>query len=230
MQNFISHKNECFFCGLTKNLSIDHFYPKEKGGISDLYNYVISCRECNSRKGNTHPKEFLSTLKTIDIKTKTLYEFSIMIHETGEVPINWLRHSRCMLCNPDGLIHKRDGTKMGIPSYYKSFVTETQEFLQHREGMCFVFIPSKERYILNKNYPLRKISAFSAEKVVKATILQGHTPDGAREFISPNTKVIQLDKFFVKQIGSCFCEVRLQHDPNKSYYVFEEFVNKFEET
>jgi len=46
----------CYFCG--KNLTfdeatVDHFFPKSKGGKSNASNFEISCHPCNLKKGDT---------------------------------------------------------------------------------------------------------------------------------------------------------------------------------
>jgi len=45
----------CRYCGRTPadnvTLTIDHVYPKSKGGQEDKFNLVTACRECNSHKG-----------------------------------------------------------------------------------------------------------------------------------------------------------------------------------
>ena len=41
----------CVYCGSTKNLSVDHLFPRIKGGADNLENLVCSCKSCNSSKG-----------------------------------------------------------------------------------------------------------------------------------------------------------------------------------
>jgi 5-methylcytosine-specific restriction endonuclease McrA len=46
----------CFYCNKAlsqKEASVDHIIPKSKGGPNDPSNYLISCRKCNSDRGNT---------------------------------------------------------------------------------------------------------------------------------------------------------------------------------
>lgn len=42
----------CQYCGCKDELTIDHVNPRKKGGGSTWANCVISCVECNARKGD----------------------------------------------------------------------------------------------------------------------------------------------------------------------------------
>jgi len=41
----------CVYCGSTDNLSVDHLFPRIKGGADRVENLVCSCKSCNSSKG-----------------------------------------------------------------------------------------------------------------------------------------------------------------------------------
>lgn len=41
----------CVYCGSTENLSVDHLFPRIKGGTDNVENLVCSCKSCNSSKG-----------------------------------------------------------------------------------------------------------------------------------------------------------------------------------
>ena len=41
----------CVYCGSTENLSVDHLFPRIKGGADHVENLVCSCKSCNSSKG-----------------------------------------------------------------------------------------------------------------------------------------------------------------------------------
>lgn len=74
---------KCQYCGvmqLPEDLTIDHVYPKSKGGIISWENSVAACLPCNNKKSNSldikpkiKPEEpnywkLLNTVKTIPIK------------------------------------------------------------------------------------------------------------------------------------------------------------------
>ena len=51
----------CQYCGRKAPeviLEIDHRFPKSKGGLDNINNYITSCRECNLGKGDIILKEF----------------------------------------------------------------------------------------------------------------------------------------------------------------------------
>ena len=41
----------CIYCGLKKELTIDHVMPKSKGGQNSWENLVTCCHKCNKKKG-----------------------------------------------------------------------------------------------------------------------------------------------------------------------------------
>lgn len=43
---------ECVYCGSTQNLTLDHVYPKSKGGKDTWNNLVTACHVCNSEKSD----------------------------------------------------------------------------------------------------------------------------------------------------------------------------------
>lgn len=52
---------KCQFCGATlsmRNGTIDHVYPKSRGGAHSLDNCVASCKVCNNLKGDTLLADF----------------------------------------------------------------------------------------------------------------------------------------------------------------------------
>ena len=49
--------HRCIYCGDKMNLTLDHVYPKCKGGKNSWKNLVTSCSSCNIRKGSRTPEE-----------------------------------------------------------------------------------------------------------------------------------------------------------------------------
>ena len=47
----------CTYCGSHKNLTIDHIYPKSKGGANNWDNLITSCFPCNAKKGDRTPEQ-----------------------------------------------------------------------------------------------------------------------------------------------------------------------------
>jgi 5-methylcytosine-specific restriction endonuclease McrA len=55
--------NKCYWCKNNLNgvYHFDHYVPLSKGGGHSKDNIVISCPECNLKKGSKHPYEFAIT-------------------------------------------------------------------------------------------------------------------------------------------------------------------------
>jgi hypothetical protein len=45
------HEGNCFFCGKTAKLTVDHATPQSRGGTDALSNLLVSCEPCNKKKG-----------------------------------------------------------------------------------------------------------------------------------------------------------------------------------
>ncbi len=56
--------SRCVSCGATKDLQIDHIYPKSKGGSDIEGNLQVLCVKCNIKKGNKFESN-LSQLKMV---------------------------------------------------------------------------------------------------------------------------------------------------------------------
>ena len=72
---------QCVYCGLNKNLTIDHVLPKSRGGSNRWTNLVTCCGNCNRKKGDKTPHEAGMTLR------KKPYEpslFSEIFHNSVE--------------------------------------------------------------------------------------------------------------------------------------------------
>lgn len=49
-----------------KDISADHAIPLSRGGSTDLHNLEFPCKQCNLRKGNCKPDEFLALLAFLE--------------------------------------------------------------------------------------------------------------------------------------------------------------------
>lgn len=43
---------KCQYCGIARDLTLDHVIPRSKGGKSSWTNLVTACKKCNSLKGD----------------------------------------------------------------------------------------------------------------------------------------------------------------------------------
>ncbi|WP_432405748.1 HNH endonuclease [Wukongibacter sp. M2B1] len=58
---YLRDKGICHFCDKElqfKQISLDHYLPKSKGGPNDVYNLVCSCKQCNKYKKSTIPDDY----------------------------------------------------------------------------------------------------------------------------------------------------------------------------
>jgi 5-methylcytosine-specific restriction endonuclease McrA len=60
--------HKCQYCGINRDLTLDHLIPRSKGGKTSWSNLVTACRRCNARKGDYSLEESGMKLKTIPIK------------------------------------------------------------------------------------------------------------------------------------------------------------------
>lgn len=54
---FRRDKHKCAYCDSKFHLTIDHIFPKSRGGKDIWENLVTACFRCNSRKGDKTPEE-----------------------------------------------------------------------------------------------------------------------------------------------------------------------------
>ncbi len=47
----------CVYCGSRETLTLDHVFPRCRGGETSWENVVCSCLKCNNKKGNRTPSE-----------------------------------------------------------------------------------------------------------------------------------------------------------------------------
>jgi 5-methylcytosine-specific restriction endonuclease McrA len=48
---------QCGYCGVEKDLTIDHILPRSRGGNNDWENLVTCCTRCNGKKDDRTPEE-----------------------------------------------------------------------------------------------------------------------------------------------------------------------------
>ncbi|MBM3987832.1 MAG: HNH endonuclease [Planctomycetes bacterium] len=80
--------NRCQYCGRrpgTKELSIDHVFPRARGGRSSWENCVLACTDCNHRKRDRTPDEAGMRLRKLPAKPR----WSPIL----EVPVGRVRQS-----------------------------------------------------------------------------------------------------------------------------------------
>jgi 5-methylcytosine-specific restriction endonuclease McrA len=84
---------KCQYCSRTvpeAKGTLDHVLPKSKGGTTDFHNIVLSCYNCNSKKGHQTLEESKMQLKTTPHKPEGLWSFKLELVATN-VPEQWAR-------------------------------------------------------------------------------------------------------------------------------------------
>jgi 5-methylcytosine-specific restriction endonuclease McrA len=85
---FLRDHNKCQYCGviLTRSTStIDHVFPKSRGGKTTYANCVACCKPCNNSKRNRTPEEAGITLSR---KPKTP-SFIVLCNGDPTIPKEW---------------------------------------------------------------------------------------------------------------------------------------------
>lgn len=60
--------NQCQYCGVSKELTLDHLVPRSKGGKSSWTNLVTACKKCNAKKGDFLIEKSGLKLKSFPVK------------------------------------------------------------------------------------------------------------------------------------------------------------------
>ncbi len=63
-KNILRRDNfRCQYCGSRESLTVDHVFPKSRGGKDTWKNLVAACTSCNNKKGSRTPEEANLTLR-----------------------------------------------------------------------------------------------------------------------------------------------------------------------
>ena len=95
---FQRDNNSCQYCGQkNKKLSIDHVFPRSRGGTDNWENVITACLQCNVMKGNRTPEEAKMPLRTKPYKplNNMSFETTKQIHsgrhkEWSKYVIGWV--------------------------------------------------------------------------------------------------------------------------------------------
>lgn len=78
-RRLLSENPYCQYCGKhlnEKNSTLDHVYPRSKGGKSSMDNLVLACVPCNQKKADLLPSQFMKSLvklpESIEVREKSL--------------------------------------------------------------------------------------------------------------------------------------------------------------
>ncbi|HEV2913404.1 MAG TPA: HNH endonuclease [Pyrinomonadaceae bacterium] len=80
---YMRDKFRCQYCGEKKNpaeLTLDHIFPRSRGGDNTPVNIVAACLACNNRKGNRTPEEARMPLLTTQSALRVKLERVVLCH------------------------------------------------------------------------------------------------------------------------------------------------------
>jgi len=93
---YFRDEGKCAYCGkfLSRNsFTLDHILPKSRGGKINYLNSVISCSQCNLKKGNRTPSEAHMNLLTNPIEPRThmeVFRYKLALKES--IPECWKKY------------------------------------------------------------------------------------------------------------------------------------------
>jgi len=84
---FLRDNFTCQYCGKEGNLTIDHIFPKSRGGEDRWTNTVVCCVRCNNKKGDKTPDEAGMKLLSMPYKPPSM----LYLHMTrlSRIPRIW---------------------------------------------------------------------------------------------------------------------------------------------
>jgi 5-methylcytosine-specific restriction endonuclease McrA len=91
---YMRDKFRCQYCGEKKmaaELTLDHIFPRSRGGDNTPVNVVAACLTCNNRKGNRTPEEARMPLLTTQSALRVKLERVVLCHYAEARP-EWKRY------------------------------------------------------------------------------------------------------------------------------------------
>lgn len=84
----------CCYCGgrfSAKELNLDHVVPRSKGGSTGWDNIVLSCVDCNTKKGDGTPAQAGLKLLVRPSKPRWKGASTVIMHAPLPIPVSWQR-------------------------------------------------------------------------------------------------------------------------------------------
>ena len=91
---YIRDKYRCQYCGERKtatDLTLDHIFPRSRGGDNSPVNIVTACLQCNNRKGSRTPEEARMPLLTSQSALRVKLERVVLCHYAEARP-EWRKY------------------------------------------------------------------------------------------------------------------------------------------
>jgi len=111
---------ECAYCGAKYvPLTIDHIYPKSKGGSDRVSNLTLACFPCNQKKGNRDVAEFLARdpkrLARVQVQARAPLADAAVVNGTRWALWNRLKGTGLPVEACTGARTKGNRSRLGIP-------------------------------------------------------------------------------------------------------------------
>jgi hypothetical protein len=94
---FFRDNYTCQYCNtkkLHRELTLDHVFPKSRGGQDTWENLTTACKECNNKKADRTPDEAGMKLLTVPAKPRDSLVFEIMVRSEPHLLQAWVRYLR----------------------------------------------------------------------------------------------------------------------------------------
>ncbi|MBD0373778.1 MAG: HNH endonuclease [Pyrinomonadaceae bacterium] len=91
---YMRDKFRCQYCGQKRaasELTLDHIFPRSRGGDNSPVNIVTACLRCNNRKGNRTPEEARMPLLTTQTALRVRLERVVLCHY-AEARTEWRKY------------------------------------------------------------------------------------------------------------------------------------------
>lgn len=91
---YMRDKYRCQYCGEKKGageLTLDHIFPRSRGGENSPVNIVTACVQCNNRKGSRTPEEARMPLLTTQSALRVKLERVVLCHYAEARP-EWRKY------------------------------------------------------------------------------------------------------------------------------------------
>src|SRR4051812_10584523 len=91
---YMRDKFRCQYCGEKRQageLTLDHIFPRSRGGENSAVNIVTACVACNNRKGSRTPEEARMPLLTTQSALRVKLERVVLCHYAEARP-EWRRY------------------------------------------------------------------------------------------------------------------------------------------
>ncbi len=86
-------RHTCQYCGYKGDqLTLDHVFPRSRGGGDTWENLVTACVRCNVKKGNRTPKEAQMNLRYQPRRPHSSLQFELVKHTRGNLNQEWRKY------------------------------------------------------------------------------------------------------------------------------------------